>query len=479
MKRYISACVLGVLLQSSAHAGLFSDYSTDSTAFRSALHQPLSEPMLVAFTKKEKSNDKVLFLMEKARLLQTARQYQASKDAYDAAFAVINEQEGRAKISASRTGLKALSLISNETAIPYLVPDYEKVLAHIYQAVNYIALNDTEGAAVEMRAAQAKQREIELSHTTEEDKATQKADQQSTQQTTEQAPEQANTSTPEQTEKYEEAFKGLDPIVAKVKNTYQNAYAFYMAATLWEALGETNDALVDYKKAYELQPDPAIKRDIARLEKGKTVSKSATFPVVVWVEQGLVPNKVPNTLALPTTNGLINLSFATYDPATYTAPQPLDIQMNGKSQCTTYAVSDIGALAVKALKERAMGDMTRQVLRSATKYAVQREVGNRFGFLGQLAANAYNTASDKADLRAWSTLPSNAQVGRFYLPAGTHQLTIKDGGVEQNISVDVAVNQTTILHVMDSGSVLDARVFPITIGGGAVAQPNTPTALSH
>jgi hypothetical protein len=414
--------------------------------------------MVADFIKKEKSNDKVLFLMEKARLLQTARQYQASKDAYDAAFAVISEQEGRAKISASRTGFKALSLISNETTIPYLVPDYEKVLAHIYQAVNYIALNDTDGAAVEMRAAQAKQREIELSHTAEEDKAIKKADQQSSQQPTEQ---------------------GLDPIVAKVKNTYQNAYAFYMAATLWEALGETNDALVDYKKAYELQPDPAIKRDIARLEKGKTVSKGATFPVVVWVEQGLVPNKVPNTLALPTTNGLINLSFATYDPATYTAPQPLDIQMNGKSQCTTYAVSDIGALAVKALKERAMGDMTRQVLRSATKYAVQREVGNRFGFLGQLAANAYNTASDKADLRAWSTLPSNAQVGRFYLPAGTHQLTIKDGGVEQNISVDVAANQTTILHVMDTGSLLNASVFPIATGGSAVVKSNTQTALSH
>lgn len=43
----------------------------------------------------------------------------------------------------------------------------------------------------------------------------------------------------------DEAFSGLDPIAGKIKNTYQNAYAFYMAANLWEAVGEYNDALVD------------------------------------------------------------------------------------------------------------------------------------------------------------------------------------------------------------------------------------------
>ena len=38
-----------------------------------------------------------------------------------------------------------------------------------------------------------------------------------------------------------------------------------MAANLWETLGEYNDALVDYKKAYELQPDAQIAQDVKRL----------------------------------------------------------------------------------------------------------------------------------------------------------------------------------------------------------------------
>ncbi len=43
-----------------------------------------------------------------------------------------------------------------------------------------------------------------------------------------------------------------------------------MAASLWEVLGEYNDALVDYKKAYELQPEPQIAADIQRVDQLNT-----------------------------------------------------------------------------------------------------------------------------------------------------------------------------------------------------------------
>ncbi|MCG4607054.1 hypothetical protein L0O74_12050, partial [Bifidobacterium longum] len=77
----------------------------------------------------------------------------------------------------------------------------------------------------------------------------------------------------------DEAFSGLDPIAGKIKNTYQNAYAFYMAANLWEAVGEYNDALVDYKKSYELQSDKNIAQDVQRLDKITAKNKSMV-PVV-------------------------------------------------------------------------------------------------------------------------------------------------------------------------------------------------------
>ncbi len=120
--------------------------------------------------------------------------------------------------------------MSNDSVIPYKIPEYEQVLAHVYQAINFMALNNPENAGVEMRIAQRIQREIELAHTKEAEKAKEKAGSDNNQ-------------------NFDEAFAGLDTIAGKVKNTYQNAYAFYMAATLWEALGEENDALVDFKKS--------------------------------------------------------------------------------------------------------------------------------------------------------------------------------------------------------------------------------------
>lgn len=137
---------------------------------------------------------------------------------------MLDKQQNRAKVSVSRVGFKALALMSNDSIVPYLVPLHEQVLAHISQAKNYIFLKDLEAASVEMRVAQGLQREIELAHQKELERKKDKVKKPAT----EGNPLSA----------LDEAFIGLDPIAGKIKNSYQNAYAFYMAANLWETLGE-------------------------------------------------------------------------------------------------------------------------------------------------------------------------------------------------------------------------------------------------
>ena len=83
-------------------------------------------------------------------------------------------------------------------------------------------------------------------------------------------------------------------------------------------------------------------------------------------------------------------------------------------------------MAVKTLKEKIAANLTTQIARSTAKYAVQKELGNRLGVFGQLAGNIYNTATEKADVRAWNTLPSNAQVTRLLLPVGSHTIQLKN-----------------------------------------------------
>lgn len=448
-KSRVSLFIMGCLsfssltLTTQTQAGLFDSYTDTAQSFRSSLTQPLDTSTQELFQKKAKSNDAALYLLEKARLEQANQQYDASKQTFENAFALLDEQNNKATISASKLGFKALSLVTNDSVSPYKIPEYEQVLAHVYQAINYLALNNTEGASVEMRVAQRIQREIELTHSKEAEKAAAKA--------------QESDAPPAE---YDEALAGLDTIAGKVKNTYQNAYAFYMAATLWEALGEKNDALVDYKKAYELQPNDFIKNDVKRLDT-TTGKASAQYPVIIFLEQGLVPQKISSTLAIPTTNGLVNVSFASYDPATYVAPSQIDVSVNGKTVANTALLTDIGALAVKTLKENIAANLTTQIARSTAKYAVQKELGNRLGVLGQLAGNVYNTATEKADVRAWNTLPSNAQVTRLSLPAGSHTIQLKNNYANQSINIEVKPNQTTFIRGIETNQQIVADSFSI------------------
>lgn len=434
LKRNIGCACLALFMSTGIYAGVFSSYETDGSLFRSNLNNQISAPALETLDKKMSSKDAVLYNLEKARLLQVNHQYAESAEVYKKAFELLEARNNRAKVSVSRVGFKALSMLSNDSIVPYDVPRYEQVLAHISQAKNYIFLKNQDAAGVEMRIAQRIQREIEADHEKELEKKMAKANKK----------EQIN---PAQNN-IDEAFSGLDPIAGRIKNTYQNAYAFYMAANLWEAVGESNDALVDYKKAYELQPDKNLEKDVQRLDRSSARGKGAV-PVIIFIEQGIVPKKVENKLALPMPNGIMNIAFATYEPSTYATPQSLSIKLGNKAQ-SSFVLNDIGALAVKDLKEKTVSTVTSQIVRATTKYVAQQQLGQQLGSLGQLAGNLMNIASERADLRAWSTLPSNTQIARFNVMPGKHNLQIfRKSTSSEPVSLDIAANQTVFIYVND------------------------------
>ncbi|MEB3767020.1 hypothetical protein FXN70_04575 [Acinetobacter sp. MD2] len=421
---------------SSLNAATFKTYKEESDQFRTALNQNNESSFTEKFKKNASKKDGVLYLLEQARIEQVDQNYQASLDTYKKAFELLDKQNQRAKISVSRVGFQALSMLSNDSVVPYLVPPYEQVIAHISQAKNYIFLKDMDAASVEMRVAQQLQRDIELAHEQELAKKVEKT--------------KKNNSEPEpETSKIDEALVGLDPIAGKIKNTYQNSYSFYMAASLWEVLGEYNDALVDYKKAYELQPDQQIATDIQRVDKA-IKQKDKNVPVIIFIEQGLVPQKVEHKLVFPGPNGLLNIAFASYEPKTYQTPQATQVLINNKKIQNSYVLNDIGALAVKNLKEHTTATVSRQIIRTTAKYVAQEQLGKQLGAVGQLAGMLMNTATDHADLRSWSTLPSNTQIARLNLAPGKYQLQLANAGTYSTpVSIDTTTNQTIFVYAYD------------------------------
>lgn len=438
-------------LASQSNASSFKTYTEESDQFRGVMNQNSASALPTKLKDKETGKDAVLYTLEKARIYQVDQNYQESIEAYKKAFELLDKQNNRARVSVSRVGFKALSMLSNDSVVPYLVPPYEQVLAHISQAKNYIFIQDLQSAGVEMRVAQQLQRDIELNHEKELAKKVEKANAKNTSKNDSNAEEEDfdNAETPAE---LNEALSGLDKIAGKIKNTYQNSYAFYMAANVWEAMGEYNDALVDYKKAYELQPDQRISQDIKRVDQIAT-QKNGTVPVIIFIEQGLVPQKVEQKITLPVPSGLTSIAFAMYDPKTYESPQSLQIILDGRNVQQSYVMSDIGALAVKQLKEHTVSAVSSQVARVVTKYVAQQQLGQHLGALGQIAGTLLNTSTEHADLRSWSTLPGNTQIARLTLKPGKYQLKIaKPTGFSSDtveMTIPESIGQPVFVYAYD------------------------------
>src|SRR5699024_4568200 len=207
------------------------------------------------------------------------------------------------------------------------------------------------------------------------------------------------------TSKYEGYFSGLNGAAALVRSGIENAYSYYLTAAFWEGRGHYNDALVDYKQALQILPQADfLKADVERVSHkldGRINHKQGLL--VLALEQGFVPPKQSLALPIPTDQGIVSVNFPIYQLKDLPNPVPLHVAFNGHT-ATTQTLARVGAIAAYALKEKIPGMLTRQILRTATKYTLQRVVNKNLGSLGGIVTQLYNLVSELADLRSWLTL---------------------------------------------------------------------------
>ncbi len=448
------AAIVALLLSGCAATSVFNPYPNQAQAFRQAtLGGADTATVMAKLDAKRASADRMLYLMERARLAQLQGDYATSKQDFETVIAGFEAVANKAALSLSGAGATGSALLTNDNAIPYQGYAYERVMVHQFQAFNYLGLGDAPGAAVELRRAQQMQRELELKYADEIAKAQGEAT-------------QNNIFVSE----FDNYFTGMDSIAGRVKNSFQNGYTFYTSAVIWEALGEYNDALVDYKKALELAPDnAALRDDVIRANQyfdGRAAKPaSASLPqgsVVVLFEQGFVPAKKPVGLPIPTMDGgVFSIQFPIYDGLDYTPPTPLTVRSDDNTLATTALLVDTGALAVKALREQVPAMLVRQILRARSKYEMQKQAAKQGGVLGQFAANIYNLVSEQADLRSWLTLPANAQGVRLALPAGNRSLEFVGAAGSLSLPVAVHAGRTTIVRVVEANGRLTTQTYAL------------------
>ncbi|MFZ5698835.1 MAG: COG3014 family protein [Pseudomonadota bacterium] len=452
--RPLLAAVTALLLSGCAATSVFNPYPNQAQAFRQATPGGADTATVMAKLDAKRANaDRMLYLMERARLAQLQGDYATSKQDFETVIAGFEAVADKAALSLSGAGATGSALLTNDNAIPYQGYAYERVMAHQFQAFNYLGLGDVQGAAVELRRAQQMQRELELKYADEIAKAQGEAT-------------QNNIFVSE----FDNYFTGMDSIAGRLKNSFQNGYTFYTSAVIWEALDEYNDALVDYKKALELAPDNAVLRDdVIRANQyfdgraAKTTSASPpTGSVVVLFEQGFVPAKKPVGLPIPTMDGgVFSIQFPIYDGLDYAPPTPLTVRSDDNTLATTALLVDTGALAMKALREQVPAMLVRQILRARSKYEIQKQAAKQGGVLGQFAANIYNLVSEQADLRSWLTLPANAQGVRLALPAGNRSLEFVGATGSLSLPVAVRAGRTTIVRVVEANGRLTTQTYAL------------------
>lgn len=326
---------------------------------------------------KKPSDDQLVYLLDYATALQQARRFKESAQAYqDAAkIADIQDYHSISKITAS--------LLLSEEMVQYKGDDYEKVLIHAMNAVNYLEIGELDDALVETR--------------------------------------QLNTM--------------LYKFKYEAKKDYdQNPFAFYLSALIWEADKDYDDAYIAYKSAYDVAPTyPPLREDLVRASlkaqrPEETAKWKSAFPevkvkpewkdktlgeVVLIYQQGWGPRKYPRPEA-PRFPQLIPLSSNTQRAL-------LTIGDRTAMSSQIFSVTDV---AIKTLNDDYARLVGMRVAGVAAKAIVANQIGQRNKALGAVAWLAMNL-SDRADTRQWSTLPQTFQIARMTLKPGKYKVSVQ------------------------------------------------------
>jgi uncharacterized protein len=389
--------------------------------------------------------------------------YDKSQELFRIAENHIEKYEERAKVNARDLTAKGKAAVSSDMELPYKGDTFEKIMVNTMLAVNHLLMDDIEGANVEIRRAELRQKEAEEKHQKElkkieKQKKKKKVDERSL-------------------NSIYKKYDILDEYASKVVNSFQNSFTYYLGGLVYELNNKPEDAYKDYYKCFSLNKNKFILEKLIEISKkldrkddlkkwnalhkklfqgnGDSSNKNAdsNAELVVVYFCGSVPQKTQAKFALWLPKKSFNVAFPYYDKNKFPLEKRfLEINQNGNTLGKTELVLNFIPIAVKALKEKLPGIVVRQVIRLIAKNTVEKEAGKRGGLFGKYAAKLLNTVTERADLRGWYELPCNIQIFRTKIIPGQSTICLKeisDSGdtTIKDIDLEISDNGTAILFV--------------------------------
>lgn len=467
MLKLRTVAILGgvsLLLGGCTSPNLILSYPYRTEEVRVAIQEGRPAEGLSDLEKHEDSADAVLYFEEGGRVAHFSGNTALSKEKYEAAYQLNKEAWAQPVLAPSEVVGYVGATIVNDNAIPYEAPGYEHIFVSTFQIFNYLDSGDLEGAAVEARRAGNAQREAFHRYRDEIEKAKSDA--------------KSQTIDLSQSSGFQNALTSMRESSSKVENSFQNAYSFYLAALIWERLGERDNAFVDYKQALDIFPENhylaynAIRlareqkrfSDFSELKSRYKNAPSLETPknagrLVVAIESGFVPPKREIYIPIFWTDRTYTVALPYYTPEEDYLYQEMDVFVQGTRVGSTEPVCWVRDLAVKALVERYPGIALRQVLRLVVKDQIQRQAQKQDDTFGLIMGIA-SMLSEQADKRSWLTLPEVIQIADFWMEPGMHRVSLGGLGVLGSFDVPIEAGKLTVLRVLQPGG----HVYANTIG---------------
>ncbi|MFT5757380.1 MAG: hypothetical protein ACI9LM_002109 [Alteromonadaceae bacterium] len=437
---------------------LFSGYAKQMKKVRQAQqHGDFTGAQALLIHREKGDNVYALTLLERARLQYLLGDWQKSQHDFSLVYQSLTAEREKAKLQISK-GLKQMgAIVSNDNAIAYELPTYEQSMMHSYQALNYVNLGDLEGALVEIRRANLMQEQALQNNQMLVDDAESKFNNHA----------------------LKSAYPSMDLIIGDLKNGFQNAYTFYLSGILYEAIGQVNDAYIDYKKALEIYPDNHyVQKDVLRLAAKlamsddlahftklygelKSTKEKDVGQVILLIEQGMINAKDDLSVYLPIFYFYNDARYFSFSLPVYRDEtmiyQQAKLTVNGH-EYQAEEIIKLQSLASKHLSDQLPGLVTRQAVRVIAKEQLRNQLSHKGGDIGNILANLYNMASEQADTRSWLTLPNNVQIVRVTLPIGKQQISLTVAGKTQLIDVDINKDRLSLVNVTSLGDTLNYHV---------------------
>lgn len=338
----------------------------------------------------------------------------------------VDDVERSALISPESLGETLTTLVLTESVKRYEGEGYERVMLHAGLAMAYLAKGDLTGAQVEVRRA--------------------------------------------------------DSLLESEETLYEKQYeagglGHLLSAIAYELDGKSDEAYIDYKRMVEkgvgtelagralvrLATKLHFEEDLREWKQrfGEDFDRpESSANVVVIAGIGLGPYKRENAIYIPTPDGLLQWAVPSY----VDRPQPirhLELSVKGGDRSVrTIAIEDVGKVARENLDDRIAWLAARSAVRAVLKRELSKKLEKEIGPFGQLLGDVFTFVSERADLRAWQTLPDTWQAARVFLSPGVHELTLAMSDGER---------QTLGTFELEAGETM--FVFARTVGTNLYAHP--------